>query len=218
MSVTALSSADASAAALGGGAPASAGNEQRFLKLLVTQLNNQDPLNPMENAQLTSQLAQMSTVSGIEKMNATLQALVGQGSAGQLLQAAGMVGRAVLATGNEIAGGDGPAAFGVELPASAASVQAVITDAAGHPVRTLDLGALPAGRHAQAWDGKDDDGRAVPAGVYRVQVDAANGGQPVPATTLVYDQVVSVTQDGAGCTLDLSTGRSISLADVRMLR
>src|SRR6187402_1594564 len=73
-----------------------ADSEQRFLKLLVTQLNNQDPLNPMENAELTSQLAQMSTVSGIEKLNSTLSGLVSQTGSNQVLQAASLIGYNVL--------------------------------------------------------------------------------------------------------------------------
>src|SRR5690606_28749618 len=77
-----------------------ADGEQRFLKLLVTQLNNQDPLNPLDNAQLTSQLAQMSTVSGIEKLNAALESLIAQSGAGQVLQAAALIGRDVLVPGN----------------------------------------------------------------------------------------------------------------------
>ena len=220
MPITALSSTDPTLATPPDAASSTAGNEQRFLKLLVTQLNNQDPLNPMENAQLTSQLAQMSTVTGIEKMNETLKTLVGQSGSAQLLQAASMVGRAVLAPGAELIAGDGPAAFAVELPSSAASVKAVITDASGRQVRTIDLGSLPQGVHAQGWGGENDAGEAVPPGLYRVQVQASNGPAAVAATTLVYAEVASITQAGAGAgglSLDLDTGRSISLADVRML-
>lgn len=129
-----------------------------------------------------------------------------------------MVGRAVLAPGAELIAGDGPAAFAVELPSSAASVKAVITDASGKLVRTIDLGSLPQGVHAQRWGGENDAGEAVPPGLYRVQIQASNGPAAVAATTLVYAEVASITQAGAGgLSLDLDTGRSISLADVRML-
>ncbi len=220
MTINALSaSAPIAVAAAPVSAAASDANEQRFLKLLVTQLNNQDPLNPMENAQLTSQLAQMSTVTGIEKMNATLMTLLAQSNSGQMLEAAALVDRAVLAPGDQLSVGDGSAAFAVDLPAAAASVQAVITNAAGTPVRTIDLGALPAGLHAQPWSGEDDAGQPLPAGRYRIQLVAANGSVPVPATSLVYGKVGSVSQDAAkGISLDLTDGQSVSLADVRMLR
>lgn len=75
MAVSAITSSDGASAvgALSSNTVSSADGEQRFLKLLVTQLNNQDPLNPLDNAELTSQLAQMSTVSGIEKLNTAFQ-------------------------------------------------------------------------------------------------------------------------------------------------
>ena len=218
MPIGALSTSDPTALAASEAAPASAANEQRVLKLLVTQLKNQDPLNPMENAQLTSQLAQMSTVSGIEKMNATLQTMLAQSGAGQMMQAAGMVGRWALAPGSSLPAGEGPAAFAVELPSSAASVQALVTNAAGTVVRTIDLGARPGGLHDAVWDRRDDAGHAVPAGDYRVRIVAANGPTAVPAATLVYDQVGGVAPGAAGVSLDLASGRRVSLSDVRLLR
>lgn len=219
MPIGALSPSNPTAAgAAAEAAPASAANEQRFLKLLVTQLKNQDPLNPMENAQLTSQLAQMSTVSGIEKMNATLQTMLAQSSAGQMMQAAGMVGRWALTPAGSLPAGEGPAAFAVELPSSAASVQVLVTDAAGTVVRTIDLGAQPGGLHDAAWDRLDDAGRPAPAGAYQVRVVAANGSAPVPASTLVYEQVGGVVPGAAGVSLDLAGGRRVALSEVRILR
>ena len=92
------------ASAVGGNSSTSnVDSEQRFLKLLVTQLNNQDPLNPMQNAELTSQLAQMSTVSGIEKLNSTLSGLVNQTGSNQLLQATSLIGQNVLSPGDVLA-------------------------------------------------------------------------------------------------------------------
>lgn len=218
MPIGALSPSDPTATAAAEATPASAASEQRFLKLLVTQLKNQDPLNPMENAQLTSQLAQMSTVSGIEKMNATLETMLARSSADQMMQAAGMVGRWALAPGSSLPAGEGPAAFAVELPSSAASVQALVTDAAGTVVRTIDLGAQPGGLHDAAWDRLDDAGRPAPAGAYQLRVVAANGSAPVPASTLVYEQVGGVAPGPAGVSLDLAGGRRIALSDVRILR
>jgi flagellar basal-body rod modification protein FlgD len=219
MPITATSALDSTASKLAAStAPSGPESEQRFLKLLVTQLNNQDPLNPLDNAQLTSQLAQMSTVSGIEKLNAALQALVGQSSAGQTLQAASMIGRAVLTPGDEVSAVSGQsAAFAVELPSSAESVKVLVTDAAGNTVRSIDLGALPAGQHAGIWAGENDAGEPVEPGMYRIKVLAANGAASVAATSLVCAQVTSVTQGPGGFSLDLATGRSISLSDVRMI-
>ncbi len=198
-------------------------SEQRFLKLLVTQLNNQDPLNPMQNAELTSQLAQMSTVTGIEKLNSTLSGLVSQTGSSQVLQAASLIGYNVLSPGSDIAtvapeAGKEPAPvpFAVQLPGSAGNVEIKILDAAGNTVRTIDAGSMTEGVNAVTWDGKADDGTAVPAGAYRFTVAAANNGTAVEATSLVFAQVAAVKQGAGGVTLELASGRSIGLADVRM--
>lgn len=118
-----ISGLNAASAASSGSNVSQADSEQRFLKLLVTQLNNQDPLNPMENAELTSQLAQMSTVSGIERLNTALSGLVNQTGANQVLQAASLIGYNVLSPGNALStsepkAGEEPAAvpFAVQLP------------------------------------------------------------------------------------------------------
>jgi flagellar basal-body rod modification protein FlgD len=209
--------------ALGNNSVSGADSEQRFLKLLVTQLNNQDPLNPMQNAELTSQLAQMSTVSGIEKLNSTLSGLVNQTGANQVLQAASLIGYNVLSPGNEIAtvapeAGKDPAVvpFAVQLPGSAGDVEVKIRDAAGNTVRTLDLGSLPEGVNAVTWDGKADDGTVAPAGSYTFTVAAGNNGSTVEASALTFSQVAAVKQGTSGVTLELASGRSIGLSDVRM--
>lgn len=222
MSITATSSLDPSASIAASSAPGSSGvssaaSEQRFLKLLVTQLKNQDPLNPLQNAELTSQLAQMSTVTGIEKLNTALQALVSQSGAGQALQAASLVGRSVLVPGGELIGGNGPVPFAVELPSSAGSVKVTINDAAGNTVRSFDAGPMSQGVHDIAWDGKNDAGQTAAAGTYKVKVLAMNGATLVAAAGLVYSQVTSVTQGSGGVSLDLASGQSIALSGVRKI-
>jgi len=218
-----ISGANAASAAASSASVANADSEQRFLKLLVTQLNNQDPLNPMENAELTSQLAQMSTVSGIEKLNSTLSGLVNQTGSNQVLQAASLIGYNVLSPGNTIGtkapeDGKDPAvqAFAVQLPGTAADVEIKIVDASGKTVRTIDAGGMTEGVNAVTWDGKDDAGNAVPAGTYKFTVAATNGGAAVEATALTFAQVAAVKQGADGVKLELATGQSIGLSDVRM--
>jgi flagellar basal-body rod modification protein FlgD len=198
-------------------------SEQRFLKLLVTQLNNQDPLNPMQNAELTSQLAQMSTVSGIEKLNSTLSGLVNQTSSNQLLQATSLIGYNVLSPGDTLTtkapeDGKEPAsqAFAVELPGTASDVDIKIVDGTGKVVRTISAGSMTEGVNAVTWDGKDDTGAVVPAGAYRFTVDATNGSATVKATSLTFSQVAAVKQGTTGVSLELMTGNNISLSDVRL--
>ena len=193
-------------------------SEQRFLKLLVTQLNNQDPLNPLDNAQLTSQLAQMSTVSGIEKLNSAFSAMLAQTGASQVLQSASMIGRTVLVPGAELAlkkGAQTP--FALDMAQAADSVKVSITNAAGATVRSFDLGALPQGVKTLSWDGLDDAGVALADGAYSINGVAATGDAKVEARTLTYAGVASVSQGPAGVALELASGAKATLADVRLI-
>ncbi len=220
MAVTATNSSGAASAtsALAAAAGSNADSEQRFLKLLVTQLNNQDPLNPLDNAQLTSQLAQMSTVSGIEKLNSAFQSLLAQSGSGQVLQAASLIGHPVLVPGQDLTLTPGATVpFAIDMGAAADSVKVAIVNAAGQTVRSYDLGALPPGVKALSWDGKADNGTALAAGSYTVHLLATGAGASVPATALSYANVVSVAQGSNGVALDLTNGRKVGFSDVRQI-
>lgn len=220
MAVSATTSSDSTSAlgALTSKTASSADTEQRFLKLLVTQLNNQDPLNPLDNAQLTSQLAQMSTVSGIEKLNSAFQSMLAQSGSSQVLQSASLIGRTVLVPGSELTlkkGSD--AALAVDMPQSADSVKITVTNAAGKTVRSFDLGALPQGVKTLSWDGLNDTGASVADGSYTVNVLATSGDAKVAASALTYASVTSVSQGASGVALSLASGAKASLADVRLI-
>lgn len=195
-----------------------ADSEQRFLKLLVTQLNNQDPLNPLDNAQLTSQLAQMSTVSGIEKLNGAVQSLLSQSGSSQVLQSAALIGRTVLVPGKDVGVKDGvPEQFGVDLAGAADSVKVSVKNAAGETVRTFDLGSLQPGVKMVEWDGKTDTGTAAPDGAYTLSVTAKAGTEDVLSLALTYAKVASVSQVYGGASLDLGKGRTAGLDEVRQV-
>jgi flagellar basal-body rod modification protein FlgD len=218
MALNAINSSTVTGAAAPSIASTNAESEQRFLKLLTTQLNNQDPLNPLDNAQLTSQLAQMSTVSGIEKLNSTVESLLAQSGSGQVLQAAGLIDRSVLAPGSKLALQSGSqASFAVDLPTAADSVRVSITNPAGQVVRSLDLGALPPGVQTLSWDGADDKGRALASGSYAISVSASGGGANVAAVPLTYAAVNSVAQGPNGVALNLADRRVIGFSDVRSI-
>ena len=120
--------------------------QDRFLKLLVTQMKNQDPLNPMDNAQVTSQLAQISTVNGIQQLNTTMQSLSSSFLSSQSMQSTSLIGHTVLTDGNSLNIADGvPAYAAIELAQAADSVKVNIVSPAGNIVRQLDLGPQPAG-------------------------------------------------------------------------
>lgn len=191
--------------------------EDRFLTMLITQLKNQDPLNPMENAEITSQMAQLSTVQGITDLNNTLMALSGQMDMTQSMQAAALVGKEVLVPGDKIALGNGVATtFGVDVVSPAANVKVTIVDGAGQPVRTLDLGMQEIGVASLQWDGLNDSGTAVPDGAYYATVAAVDAeGVAVTAGTVTSGVVKGVSYAASGLQLDLGLAGNVGLYDIR---
>jgi len=191
--------------------------QTRFLNLLVTQLKNQDPLNPMDNSQMTTQLSQISTVSGIEKLNATMEKLLGNYSGSQTMQAAAMIGKTVLTAGNALALGDKGAVGGVTLDGAADKVTISITDSAGKVVQTQQLGAHPAGTLSFAWDGKSDAGVDLPDGNYKFSVKAVRGETDVNSTTLQAGTVNAVTLGKDGLSLQLASNKTVAYSDVKQI-
>lgn len=191
--------------------------QNRFLKLLVTQMKNQDPLNPMDNAQVTSQMAQLSTVTGIDKLNATLQALSDSMISNQSLQAASMIGHGVLVDGKNVDLANGAAYGGFELVQPSESARVSIYNSSGVLVRTVDLGAQRAGIAKWAWDGLDSGGVKVPDGSYTFAVSASQGGNSVSATTLQFGMVNSVTQGTRGVLLSVGQLEGVELSKVRQI-
>jgi flagellar basal-body rod modification protein FlgD len=200
-----------------GASSASQAQQDRFLKLLTTQLKNQDPLNPLDNAQMTSQLAQISTVDGIEKLNATLQTLLSNANDTQTMQAAALVGHGVLIAGSALQLGQAGALGGVDLATPADQAKVAIKDANGLVVRTLDLGSLDAGTHNFTWDGTTDSGAAAATGAYTFAITALRGGNPVTASALQLGVVSSVTRTTTGFNLDLGALGQFGMADLKQI-
>lgn len=199
--------------------------QDRFLTLLVTQLQNQDPLNPMDNAQVTSQIAQLSMVNGIQQLNNTLLALSGQMDMSQSLQAAGLIGKDILYPGEKISLGSNPDTgaktstnFGIDLMSGAAKTKVSILDSAGKVVREYELGAKDAGVYPMNWDGLDSAGAPAPDGAYTVQVTASDDkGQAVSVQALTAGHINSIAYTSEGLKLNLALGGKISLLDVRQI-
>jgi flagellar basal-body rod modification protein FlgD len=189
----------------------------RFLTLLVTQMRNQDPLNPLDNAQVTSQLAQISTVTGLDKLNTTLQSFANGFASTQMLQAATMIGREVLVPSDQIQLVDGAATFGVELTQPADQVVVSILDAAGNTVRKQDLGAHSTGTATFAWNGLNNLGASVPDGRYQISITAKQGGKETSAEALSFARVESVAQNGQEIELELHGLGAANLSDVRRI-
>ena len=191
--------------------------QDKFMTLLVTQMKNQDPLNPLDNAQMTSQLAQLSTLSGIEKLNATMESFISGFQSGQALHAANMIGRAVLVPGEEISLTEGQAVFGVELDEPADKVTVNIKDAEGKLVHTLDLGAQEAGVIPLAWNGQVGDDETVADGRYKVEVVATRGSDIKQGKALTLGEVLSVSVGPQGIKLNLMGAGEASMNDVRQI-
>lgn len=187
--------------------------QDRFLKLLVTQMKNQDPLNPLDNAQVTSQMAQLSTVTGIEKLNDTLQAF----TRAQAFQAVGMIGHHVLAPGEFMNLNAGVGLGGIELASAADKVKVSVFDAKGNLVRDLDLGKQNEGVSAFQWDGKTNAGEDAPDGAYIFRASAELGGAAVAAQSLAVGKVQSVLMDDIGPALSVQGMGLIDLSAVRQI-
>ncbi len=188
-----------------------------FLTLMITQFQNQDPFEPMDNGEFLGQLAQFSTVSGIDSLNAGFDDLAGALRDEQALQASNLVGRSVVAL-SDTAYFDGEAgvAGSIPLEASAGSVQIDIVDASGELVQRLDLGQQPAGTADFTWDGLTADGEVAPPGEYSLQARVVRGQNVESAPTLIEAQVESVTlgQFGGSMTLNIEGGGSLALSQV----
>jgi len=194
-----------------------AATEDRFLKLLVAQMRNQDPLNPLDNAQVTSQMAQLSTVTGINKLAELVQSLSASFGQTQSLQAAGMIGRGVLTEGSSVVLNNGAALGGFQLAGPADQVLITVRDAAGNAIHSTNLGAQNAGVSVFQWDGVRDDGSAAPNGNYRFEVQARQNGQPVEATRLTHGTVASVSLGGTDVQLNLLSLGAVNLAQVKQI-
>lgn len=191
--------------------------QDRFLKLLVTQLKNQDPLKPMDNAEVTSQIAQISTVSGIDKLNTTLQALTDDVGESLSMEATGMIGHSVFVPGTAVELNGGAAKMGIELEQPVDQVQVTIKDSAGIAIRTMALEAFPAGVSTIPWDGKTDSSATAADGSYTFEVKATRGGEEVKVTQLALGAVKSVSPAEDGALLDMGKLGIVGLSDIKQV-
>lgn len=188
-------------------------DEDRFLKLLVAQMNNQDPLNPMDNAAVTSQLAQINTVKGIDALNGNVKKLLEQSQSAQTSQAMGLIGRSVLLDGNLLEpSSDGSRRGAFQLEGPAASLRIDVLDSTGKVVDSRALSNQAAGLQQFVWDGKAG---SLPAGDYALQVTAINGNQQTAVRTYSAVTVQAVQPGANGVQLNLGPFGNRPLSDVK---
>ncbi len=188
-----------------------AGTEDRFLKLLVAQMKNQDPMNPLDNAQVTSQMAQINTVTGIDKLNTTVTGLNTQFVQMQALQGASLVGRDVTVAGDRLAIASGLGEAGFELAGPADSVKVDVLNGAGRVVDTVDLGAQTSGLHGFEWKATG----VADGSEYHFRVTAKSGSTAVASTALMLDHVNAVNAGGNTLSLDLQYSGTTAYSKVK---
>jgi len=189
--------------------------QSQFLTMLTAQLQNQDPTNPMDNAQITSQLAQLSTVSGINQLNTTLTALSNSMSLGS---ATSLIGAGVLVPGSALNLSSSQATGGVTLTQAADNLSVTIKNAAGVTVQTLQLGAQKTtGVVPFSWNGSTAAGATAPDGSYTFTAQATTSGVTSTPTTLAYGTVNAVTPGTAGVTVNVGSLGGFALSAIQQV-
>ena len=197
-------------------APAGDLGQQEFFELMLTQLKNQDPFEPLESGEFLSQIAQFSSVQSLGQLNNSFDTLSSSIVSNQALQGAALVGRSVLApTDIGTLGQSGEVTGAVELDSSTTALQIRIQDASGQIVRQIDLGAQPAGLRRFRWGGNTDFGVPAAPGVYTItaQYFDSTGMQSVPV--LVDSVVNSVSVGPRGLSLHLDSNREVPFDSIR---
>jgi flagellar basal-body rod modification protein FlgD len=189
------------------------GAQDRFLKLLVAQLNNQDPMNPLDNAQMTSQIAQINTVTGIQQLNFTMLGIAEQFSSMQTMQGATMIDRTVVLAGDKLAVAEGVGKGMFDLNATAKDVKVEILTPGGQLVGTVNLDAKEAGRHEFEWDASKYTGSASDLKFKVTALDSK--GVAVESTPLIQSKVVGTGASDGQLTLNLANGATVTYDKVR---
>jgi len=188
---------------------------QNFLKMLTVQLQNQDPLNPMDNASMTSQLAALNTVDGINKLNTSINSLVSQVQSANFMNLSTSVGKTAMIAGSDMYFGGSPIYTTARLSSPATALQAVVKDASGQVVKKVDLGSANMGDTDFIWDGSTDAGTLAPNGRYQIQFTAANvNGSASQPVSYVGSMVASVGQDATGILVGMGDGRQAKSTDI----
>ena len=191
---------------------------QNFLKLLIAQIKNQDPMSPMDASTMTAQMSQLNMVSSMGTMNTSMQAMLSQMQSANFMNQAALIGHSPMVAGNTINYSGGEVMLGANLANPLQGVVATIKDASGTVVGTADLGNLNSGMTNFVFDGVDASGAKMPNGIYRVEISGKNNaGANESPTPYVGSPVVSILKEGnlGDAMLKLADGRTIKASDVK---
>ena len=190
--------------------------QDAFLQLLVTQLQYQDPLNPMDDKEFVAELAQFSSLEQLTEINSGIENLATQNEQQQVMGAVNFIGKTIEATGTAVSLADGdatPVTF--TLPQDAETCMVNVLDTSGQIVRTVDLGATSAGKVEFTWDGKDYDGNVMADGQYQVAVTATDAdGNTMTVSSTMTGTVQGVSQENGSYYLNIGNDRYVAFTDV----
>ena len=213
---TANKPADASSNSTPGGSATE--QTQNFLKLLIAQIQNQDPMAPMDASTMTSQMSQLNMVSSMSNMNTSMTAMLAQMQSVNFMNQAALIGHHPVVAGNGVAfDGENQVMLGANSTNPLKSVIATITDASGNVVNSVDLGNVNAGMTNFVWNGQDANGNTLPAGMYYLSLSGKNSDNATEnPTAYVASAVASVTKGANGdAVLNLLDGRTINSSEVQ---
>lgn len=191
-------------------------DKDAFLKLLVAQLQNQDPTQSQDPNQMVQQMTSYSQLEQMQNMNTSLSGISNLNASLFQAQTANLIGKQVRVTSSSLDVKNGAATVGITL-ASAANVSLTVKDASGKTVAILDQGAQTAGDHVISWNGKDTQGKTVADGTYSVAITAKDtAGNAVTASTSAFAKVDSVTFTN-GTVMVNAGGKSFAISDVTQI-
>ena len=189
---------------------------QNFLKMLTVQLQNQDPMNPTDTASMTTQLAQLNMVDGINKMNTSMGSLLSQIQSSDFINMSTTVGKYAMAPSSNINfDGSSPVNLAAKLASDASNVVATITNELGQKVLEVDLGAANEGVVNFAWDGTDAAGNPVAAGMYKLSIaSTTTDGKEEKPTAYVSSRVATIGKNGTAIEVNLADGRTLTPSEI----
>ncbi len=193
--------------------------QNEFLELMIAQMNNQSPLEPQDNTEFVAQLAQFSSVEGIEQLNNTVDSMASQFRSTQALQASAMVGRDVLVPSEyAIKTAEGGVSGVAELPGATSGLTISVFSMSGELIKRIDMGQQVAGDVPFAWDGKNSKGETLPAGKYEIVAEARYNGESEEVAAYLAANVDSVSIGTTGSVvLNLADMGSVGISDVKQI-
>ena len=201
-----------------GGTPTTAAAiKDQFMTMLVAQMKYQDPTAPMDSSQMTNQLAQISTVDGVQNLNTTMSSLLSAIQSGQSYQASSLIGHSISTPSNSLTLANGKASFAIQLPSSADTIKVNVLNPAGQVVDTINLGGHASGTFTASWNGQDSSGKTLADGAYTFKVAASSAGAAINTVGMTYANVLSVSTGANGPMLNLDNNTSVAASSVAQI-